>query len=113
MLACCRRAAHASMQRASAAEATTLLRANAVRARASSLAQTRGLSSRLQELRERLNSDEEKDRLKQLMAAEDFDDDDDYVEMVNPDTGEWNGPRGPEPTRYGDWAQKGRCTDFS
>jgi len=25
---------------------------------------------------------------------------------------EINGPRGPEPTRYGDWEQKGRCTDF-
>lgn len=26
--------------------------------------------------------------------------------------GEKNGPKGPEPTRYGDWEQKGRCTDF-
>ena len=25
---------------------------------------------------------------------------------------EINGPKGPEPTRYGDWEQKGRCTDF-
>lgn len=29
---------------------------------------------------------------------------------------EWNGPRRggrlPEPTRYGDWERKGRCTDF-
>ncbi|GBG29900.1 Succinate dehydrogenase assembly factor 4, mitochondrial [Hondaea fermentalgiana] len=40
-------------------------------------------------------------------------DDDDFVDMFNPDTGEWNGPRTGEPTRYGDWAQKGRCTDFS
>jgi len=32
--------------------------------------------------------------------------------MVNPETGEIGGPRGPEPTRYGDWEQKGRCTDF-
>ena len=23
-----------------------------------------------------------------------------------------NGPKGLEPTRYGDWEQKGRCTDF-
>ena len=22
------------------------------------------------------------------------------------------GPKGLEPTRYGDWEQKGRCTDF-
>jgi hypothetical protein len=25
---------------------------------------------------------------------------------------EFGGPAGPEPTRYGDWEQKGRCTDF-
>lgn len=25
---------------------------------------------------------------------------------------ELGGPKGPEPTRYGDWEQKGRCTDF-
>jgi hypothetical protein len=29
---------------------------------------------------------------------------------------EWNGPRRggryPEPTRYGDWERKGRCSDF-
>lgn len=26
--------------------------------------------------------------------------------------GEIGGPKGPEPTRYGDWEFKGRCTDF-
>jgi hypothetical protein len=26
--------------------------------------------------------------------------------------GEIGGPQGPEPTRYGDWENKGRCTDF-
>ncbi|MBB4287690.1 succinate dehydrogenase assembly factor 4 [Roseospira goensis] len=25
---------------------------------------------------------------------------------------EVGGPRGPEPTRYNDWEQKGRCSDF-
>lgn len=25
---------------------------------------------------------------------------------------EIGGPAGPEPTRYGDWEHKGRCTDF-
>jgi len=25
---------------------------------------------------------------------------------------EIGGPRGPEPTRYGDWEVNGRCTDF-
>ncbi|MBD9361178.1 DUF1674 domain-containing protein [Methylomonas fluvii] len=25
---------------------------------------------------------------------------------------EINGPKGPEPTRFGDWERKGRCVDF-
>ncbi len=25
---------------------------------------------------------------------------------------EVGGPKGPEPTRYGDWEHKGRCIDF-
>ncbi|XP_010463982.1 PREDICTED: succinate dehydrogenase assembly factor 4, mitochondrial-like [Camelina sativa] len=33
-------------------------------------------------------------------------------EFMNKDTGEIGGPRGPEPTRYGDWEQRGRCSDF-
>lgn len=54
------------------------------------------------------------------------DDDDDEMEQeemfVKPHesfefrTMEWGGPRRggrlPEPTRYGDWERKGRCTDF-
>ncbi|KAJ1990450.1 hypothetical protein H4R33_001702 [Dimargaris cristalligena] len=31
---------------------------------------------------------------------------------VNPTTGERGGPRGPEPTRYGDWERNGRVYDF-
>lgn len=26
--------------------------------------------------------------------------------------GEVGGPKGPEPTRFGDWERKGRCIDF-
>ena len=36
-------------------------------------------------------------------------------EVAAPGSGgprEHDGPQGPEPTRYGDWSQKGRCTDF-
>lgn len=33
-------------------------------------------------------------------------------EYVNPVTGERGGPRGLEPTRYGDWERKGRVSDF-
>ena len=28
------------------------------------------------------------------------------------ETKEVGGPKGPEPTRYGDWESKGRCYDF-
>jgi len=34
---------------------------------------------------------------------------------LNPDTkrpSESGGPKGPEPTRYGDWERKGKCVDF-
>ncbi|KAI4330952.1 hypothetical protein MLD38_029188 [Melastoma candidum] len=33
-------------------------------------------------------------------------------EHVNEETGEVGGPRGPEPTRFGDWERNGRCSDF-
>lgn len=49
------------------------------------------------------------------VPAED-DDLEDMVQMVDPTTSEWGGPtKGgamPEPTRFGDWERKGRCTDF-
>jgi hypothetical protein len=35
-----------------------------------------------------------------------------WPENKNPHTGEVGGPRGPEPTRYGDWERKGRVSDF-
>ncbi|XP_066934036.1 succinate dehydrogenase assembly factor 4, mitochondrial-like [Clytia hemisphaerica] len=35
-----------------------------------------------------------------------------FPEATNPETGEIGGPLGPEPTRYGDWERKGRCSDF-
>ncbi|CAG0882947.1 unnamed protein product [Cyprideis torosa] len=35
-----------------------------------------------------------------------------YPKGVNPKTGEIGGPKGPEPTRYGDWERKGRVSDF-
>lgn len=49
-------------------------------------------------------------------TIDDYDSDDDYVQMIDEKTGEWGGPtKGgtkPEPTRYGDWERNGRCTDF-
>ena len=34
------------------------------------------------------------------------------VDTQKPRPVEVGGPKGPEPTRYGDWEQAGRCTDF-
>jgi len=34
------------------------------------------------------------------------------VDTHKPRPIEVGGPKGPEPTRYGDWEQGGRCTDF-
>ncbi len=35
-----------------------------------------------------------------------------FPDDTNPNTGEIGGPKGPEPTRYGDWERKGRVIDF-
>ncbi|XP_067876226.1 succinate dehydrogenase assembly factor 4, mitochondrial [Heterodontus francisci] len=35
-----------------------------------------------------------------------------FPDNINPVTKERDGPRGPEPTRYGDWERRGRCIDF-
>jgi hypothetical protein len=32
--------------------------------------------------------------------------------VTQPRVREIGGPKGPEPTRYGDWEKNGRCTDF-
>ncbi len=52
---------------------------------------------------------------KQLEGNEDEEDDEDMV-VIGPTGAEWGGPRRggkfQEPTRYGDWEKKGRCTDF-
>ena len=34
------------------------------------------------------------------------------IKLDSKQINETGGPKGPEPTRYGDWEQKGRCTDF-
>jgi len=52
----------------------------------------------------------EEDDEEELDEEEEEEDDD--KEFVNPVTGEIGGPRGPEPTRFGDWERKGRASDF-
>ena len=44
----------------------------------------------------------ENDRGNQGMTADD----------ITQDPVEKGGPKGPEPTRFGDWESNGRCTDF-
>lgn len=34
------------------------------------------------------------------------------VKNIDADRSEIGGPKGPEPTRYGDWEVNGRCSDF-
>ena len=34
----------------------------------------------------------------------------DHEHTIEPE--EIGGPKGPEPTRYGDWERRGRCIDF-
>jgi len=34
------------------------------------------------------------------------------VELPDPKPVEVGGPKGPEPTRFGDWEKAGRCSDF-
>jgi len=52
------------------------------------------------------------DDVKQSQKEEEEEDDDDDDIDMNKETGEVGGPKGPEPTRYGDWERNGRCSDF-
>lgn len=51
------------------------------------------------------------DKQSQKEEEEEEEDNDDDIDM-NKETGEVGGPKGPEPTRYGDWERNGRCSDF-
>ncbi|XP_002513557.2 succinate dehydrogenase assembly factor 4, mitochondrial [Ricinus communis] len=53
--------------------------------------------------------EEENKKKPEIGSKEDQEYDD---EFVNKETGEIGGPKGPEPTRYGDWERNGRCSDF-
>ena len=59
------------------------------------------------------NSMNDKDQNQKPESEENSDKDASLSESVTkakvPEDG---GPKGPEPTRYGDWEKKGRCIDF-
>ncbi|WOL13948.1 hypothetical protein Cni_G22728 [Canna indica] len=59
----------------------------------------------------KLEVEEEQAIVPMKRADEDGEEEDDGV-YVNKVTSEVRGPRGPEPTRYGDWERGGRCSDF-
>ncbi|KAI3751145.1 hypothetical protein L2E82_22191 [Cichorium intybus] len=56
-------------------------------------------------------NEEDKIQKAQDHGQENVEDDGDELD-INKETGEIGGPRGPEPTRYGDWERNGRCSDF-
>lgn len=62
------------------------------------------LIRRNQEIAESTPNEKHKDAEKEPLAE--------FKDGINPSTGEVDGPKGPEPTRYGDWERKGRVFDF-
>ena len=59
-----------------------------------------------------MKSDKKKPSLGQPNDQQKADQDPDVPALGDGSPPEFYGPKGPEPTRYGDWEQKGRCTDF-
>ncbi|XP_062120188.1 uncharacterized protein LOC133834553 [Humulus lupulus] len=75
------------------------------------------ISSSAQQPRESVNKERKESSKKDLEFEKNEEDkdgeDDDGDELdLNEETGEIGGPKGPEPTRYGDWEKNGRCYDF-
>ncbi|CAH1133353.1 unnamed protein product [Ceutorhynchus assimilis] len=73
------------------------------------------LSPRMQEFKKKLREKTPIGKLDQSSAkhpCEEQEPLDPWPNNTNPHTGEIGGPKGPEPTRYGDWERKGRVTDF-
>uniref|UniRef100_A0A1B0D5Z1 Succinate dehydrogenase assembly factor 4, mitochondrial n=1 Tax=Phlebotomus papatasi TaxID=29031 RepID=A0A1B0D5Z1_PHLPP len=67
---------------------------------------------RLDELRKKLREKTPIESLDQEEAPKEDNAFPPFPNNTNPETGEVGGPRGPEPTRYGDWERKGRVSDF-
>ncbi|EFA03826.1 succinate dehydrogenase assembly factor 4, mitochondrial [Tribolium castaneum] len=72
-------------------------------------------SRRLQEFRKKLRETTPLEKLDEISGKHPHQEKEPleaWPDNTNPTTGEVGGPRGPEPTRYGDWERKGRVTDF-
>ncbi|KAG7203420.1 hypothetical protein KM043_013487 [Ampulex compressa] len=73
-------------------------------------------SPRMQEFRKKLRERTPIDRIEELEEGQHPYQEKEplksFPNNTNPKTGEVGGPRGPEPTRYGDWERKGRVSDF-
>jgi hypothetical protein len=73
------------------------------------------LSPRMQEFKKKLREKTPIGKLDEIQGKHPYQEKEPlepFPNNVNPKTGEVGGPRGPEPTRYGDWERKGRVTDF-
>ena len=65
---------------------------------------------RLQMMDDRMNDNDQKQETKKEVSGDkDAPSVEDSAKSKTPEDG---GPKGPEPTRYGDWEKKGRCIDF-
>lgn len=73
------------------------------------------LSPRMQEFKKKLRQKTPIEKLDEIEGKHPYQEKEPleaWPRNVNPNTGEVGGPRGPEPTRYGDWERKGRVSDF-
>ena len=55
---------------------------------------------------------DEREKAKSEKDSEQSDSPLSHAGRENQPTPEIGGPKGPEPTRYGDWERAGRCIDF-
>ncbi|XVF53411.1 hypothetical protein PTKIN_Ptkin05aG0097600 [Pterospermum kingtungense] len=69
-------------------------------------------SAQQPQLNQEEKANEEKQESVKVENKEEEGEEDEDGQYVNKETGEVGGPRGPEPTRYGDWERGGRCSDF-
>ncbi|XP_060517741.1 succinate dehydrogenase assembly factor 4, mitochondrial-like [Cylas formicarius] len=73
------------------------------------------LSPKMQEFKKKLREKTPIGKLDEPLAKHPYEEKEPlppWPHNTNPHTGEIGGPKGPEPTRYGDWERKGRVTDF-